>query len=152
MKEFREEQRLHQWWLWAILLGIAGIWLWDFTSQVWGDRPLNSVGLVFSFLIVAGVILLCYFMRLYTHFTAEGIFVRYFPFVKKLIPWNDIDSAEIITYNFVGYGIRFSLKYGTVYNTSGNQGVWIKNKKGSTLLIGTQQPSRVAEIIEHYKP
>ena len=152
MKEFREEQRLNQWWVWALLVWVAGVWVWDFSHQVWGSKPLNPYGLVFSFLIVAGVILLFYFMRLQTHYTTEGISVRYVPFVKKFIPWESIQSAELIQYGFVGYGIRFSLKYGTVYNTKGNKGVFIRRKKGGTLLIGTQQPDLVKEIIYHYKP
>lgn len=47
---------------------------------------------------------------------------------------------KVINYGFVGgWGIRLWTKYGTVYNVSGNKGLFIKLKNGKTMVIGTQK-------------
>ena len=69
-------------------------------------------------------------------------------FLKKIISLSDVLEAKSVDYDFVGYGIRLSIKYGTVYNVKGNQGLQITLKNGKKYLIGTQQPTKVNEVIE----
>ena len=58
-----------------------------------------------------------YVLQLQTRITSTGIEVRYFPLWSTRLTWEDIQQAQIIEYAFVGYGIRFSKEYGTVYNS-----------------------------------
>ena len=39
--------------------------------------------------------------------------IKYFPMRSTHIKWDEIQKAEVIKYDFVGYGIRFSNDYGT---------------------------------------
>ena len=74
---------------------------------------------------------------------------RIFPLTKKEIPWDQIDTAEVINYGFVGgWGIRYSANYGTVYNTKGKMGVLIKLKKGGKFIIGTQRPEELKSFLD----
>jgi len=68
-------------------------------------------------------------VTLETTIDSEKISVKHLLFVKKRFKWEDIKSAEIVKYGFVGYGIRISLNHGTVYNVKGNQGLFLKLKK-----------------------
>ena len=70
-------------------------------------------------------------MQLKTTVDRNGIEMRFVPFIYKKITWNEIESAEVLNYGFVGgWGIRLWTKYGTVYNIKGNKGLAIKLKNG----------------------
>ncbi|MRS59995.1 hypothetical protein [Larkinella terrae] len=141
-----------QWWLWLLLIGVAGIWVWGIIQQMivgqpFGDKPVSNAGLVISSLIPFGLIAFLGLASLKTTVTSTKIAIRYTPFINVQIDRNDVLKAEIITYNFVGYGIRYSNQYGTVYNAKGNSGLLIYKKTGSKLLIGTQKPKELRQVI-----
>ncbi|MGB5272717.1 MAG: hypothetical protein WBN39_01570, partial [Flavobacteriaceae bacterium] len=69
---------------------------------------------------------------------------------NKQFKWEDIDKAEIIKYRFVGFGIRLSFKYGTVYNIKGNLGMALHLKDGKKYLIGTQKPEELQKAIASF--
>jgi hypothetical protein len=136
MTEYHETQKLTQWWLWLILLGVASIWIYGIYQQLYlgepfGNNPMTDTGLL-------------------TKVDAQGIHSRYFPLWSTLIPWDQIGHAEIIQYGFVGYGIRFSPTYGTVYNAMGHTGLQIIKTSGNKVLIGTQQPEALRAVIARY--
>jgi hypothetical protein len=80
--------------------------------------------------------------------------VRFIPFHLKeiFIAWNQLDECYIRTYSplgeYGGWGIKYGLGgAGKVYNVSGNQGLQLVFKDGARLLIGTQKPLELQEII-----
>lgn len=96
--------------------------------------------IIWALIIIFLVILLFVVLRMKTVVTKENIQLIYFPFVWKTINLSDIDTMKVINYGFVGgWGIRLWTKYGTVYNVSGNKGLFIKLKNGKTMVIGTQK-------------
>jgi len=152
MKAFKEVQKITQWWVWAILIGVAGIWVWGIIYQVvlghhFGNKPLSNNGLLISAIIPFGMIGFFYLLKLKTEITSDGIDVKYFPMWSTHIKWDEIQNTEIIKYNFVGYGIRFSDDYGTVYNAKGDIGLLIQKKDGNKVLIGTQIPEQLATVL-----
>ena len=149
---FTEKQRFNQLWLWIPLVLISLLPLWGVVQQVimdkpFGNNPMSNTGLII-FLIV--MLMFLYFigtLELRTQIDSESIRVRFWPFGSKTIPWNDIESAEVLNYGFVGgWGLRIGTKYGTVYNTSGKMGLALKLKNGRKLCIGTQRPSELSEV------
>jgi len=157
MPTFTEIQKMNQWWLWLILLGIAGLWTWAIVQQImlgqpFGDKPASDTELLVAGLFVLGILGLFYVLTLHTEISAAGIRLRYVPFVRKTIPWSEIRRAEVIRYIFVGYGIRLSFQYGIVYNTRGNQGLLLEKTDGKRLLIGTQQPEALAAAVRAFLP
>ncbi|MGI9525729.1 MAG: hypothetical protein ACR2MS_01320 [Weeksellaceae bacterium] len=69
--------------------------------------------------------------------------------MKKRVDWKEIKKVEIVYYGFVGgRGIRPWTKYGTVYNTKGNNGLAIELKNGDKLLIGTQKELELKSIVD----
>ncbi len=77
-------------------------------------------------------------MELRTEIDPAGIRVRLRLISSRAFKWEEIERIEPVTYGFVGYGLRLSLKYGTVYNVKGNKGLSIYLKNGRRYLIGTQ--------------
>lgn len=87
-------------------------------------------------------------IRLKTEIDQKEIRISFLPFIKKTIKWEDIKSVKTVNYGFVGgWGIRFSTKYGTVYNTKGNKGMLVELKNGKKVCIGTQKKNELNEII-----
>jgi hypothetical protein len=94
------------------------------------------------------VLLFFLFSKLETKITADQIQLKHLIFVKKSFKWNDIEAAELIKYGFVGYGIRISIKYGTVYNVKGDKGLRITLRNGKKYFIGTQKPEELEVVVK----
>ncbi|MBT8205578.1 MAG: hypothetical protein KJO20_09410, partial [Eudoraea sp.] len=112
--------------------------------------PMPDWGLIVYALGTGALVYFIYAIKLKTWIHPDAIQVSFPPFFRnKRFPISEIASAEVVTYGFVGYGLRISLKYGTVYNIKGNKGLAIIMKDGKKYLIGTQHPAQVDEIIKH---
>ena len=154
---FLEKQKFTQWWLWAILLVPLGILLYKIVSPIRAQHSNDAVNQSTSIIIpmedwivlLISVAVLLFFglMRMTTEIDAKKIVVKHLFFVRRKWDWEDIESAEIISYGFVGYGIRISLNHGTVYNVKGNKGLFLKWKNGKRRLIGTQKPDELRQLI-----
>ena len=76
-------------------------------------------------LFTAALLLFFFLLKLQTKIDDKGIEMHYILLSKKDIKWEQIENTKVIDYSFVGgWGIRYSSKYGTVYNTK----EWNKNK------------------------
>lgn len=151
--EFKEVQKFTQWWLWLILIALGvlpafALYKQVVMGEVLGDNPMPNSAIIILCVTFFGLIALFTLMRLTTTIDANGIRLKLFPFTKRSFSWNEIVTAEVITYEFVGgWGIRVRTKYGTVYNIRGNQGLAIELNNGKKLLIGTQKANELKELI-----
>jgi len=151
--EFKEKQKFTQWWLWLILIGIALFQVYGLYQQLikgedFGDKPMSDFGLIGFTIISFAILFLFWYMTLETEIDQKEIRIKFIPLTKKSYKWEDVKSATILEYKFVGYGIRLFTLYGTVYNTKGNKGLAIELKNGNKLLVGTQKSDELSHIIE----
>lgn len=151
---FYEKQKFTQVWLWALLLIILIPFIWGLIKQLilgepWGEHPMSNLGLLLVSLLPAGLLWFFQNLSLETRITEEAIHIDYGILGRKKMPWDTIEKAEVIQYGFVGYGYRISMKYGTVYNVKGNQGLQLYLNKGRKVLLGTQRPEELAEVVRH---
>jgi len=153
---FCEEQKFTQWWLWFLLLLPVGIFLYSLLKPFnngldIGDTIMisNEMWLLLSVALL--IILFLFSIKMVTTIDSEKIHLSHMLFLKKTFYWEEITSAELITYGFEGYGIRLSLNYGTVYNVKGNQGLLLKLKNGKKRLIGTQKPVALEKVVSELK-
>ncbi len=142
---YLEEQKFGQWWIWVLLGGmffVSAIYLFD--TADFQITPLNLGAFILSILLIV----LFAFLRLDTKISQSEIVIKYFPLFKKVIQWNAVESVELIDYGFVGgWGIRFTQKYGPVYNSQGSKGLFIKLKNGKKLIVGTQNEVEMKEYL-----
>jgi len=157
---FSERQRFKQWWLWFILLGINGLFLYGAFNQViggqqFGDKPMSNTGI----LVTTGLTIFLTFLfanfRLDTTIRKEGIYVRFFPFHLKFkhYKWDKLAKSYVRQYSPVteygGWGIRLGLfGKGTAYNVSGNKGLQLEFSDNKKLLIGTNRPDELTETLK----
>ena len=152
---FKETQRFTQWWVWLFLLGIMALPIYGIVQQLilgepWGSKPMPDWGLIVFAVGTFAMVYFIYAIQLKTWIHPDRITLSFPPFFKKKqFLFSDIASAGVVTYGFVGYGLRISLKYGTVYNIKGNKGLALKLKNGKKFMIGTQHPVQVAELVKH---
>ena len=150
--EFKERQKFTKWWIWLILIGLGAIAVYGVIQQIlldidFGNEPMSNIGMIIFTFFVFGFMYFNWYMTLITEITNEGIKMRFIPFVKKEINWNDLKSVKIVNYGFVGYGIRLRSKYGIIYNMNGNKGLAIELSNGKKFVIGTQKEMELKNVI-----
>ena len=156
--EFIERQSFRQWYLWVLLLAPLVLFTYAFVHQVllnkpFGDKPAPDILLIVLLLFICLGNFLFYKATLTTIINEDGIFYKW-SFLNSSfnkISWQEMERYEMIKYDFVGYGIRFSRKYGTVYNVSGQTGLFITKKNKSKVLIGTQKPAEFQQALAIFK-
>lgn len=153
---FKETQRFTQWWVWLFIMGMLALPIYGIVQQIilkepWGNNPMSDLGLFVFLLVMIGFVYFFYAITLKTWIHPKGIVVSFFPFFKKKqFQFKDIVSATVVSYRFVGgYGLRYSTKYGTIYNIKGNKGLALTMKNGKKFMIGTQHSVQVAELVKH---
>lgn len=154
--EFLETQRFSQWWLWLLFLALGLLPMYMIYKQLIlgipvGQKPMTDAGLILFALFIYALISFFALMRLSTEITATEIRIRFFPFVKMRLDWEEVASARIVDYGFVGgWGIRLGTKYGTLYNIRGKMGIAIEMKNRRRYCIGTQRTQELNRILVKY--
>lgn len=151
-----ETQQLRQKWVWILfgfvfLLSVA-TGLYPF---IHGDHSGNAIaGLILQLSLPVIIMAVCWYIRLETTVDIAGISYRFFPLTgRKTISWDDIAFAWVRKYKplaeYGGWGIRYSLgKNGKAINMRGDMGLQLVLKNGSRILIGTQQPEAMQQLLE----
>lgn len=155
---FSERQRFTQLWVWLILLGINGLFIYILIEQVMGGRPVGNKPMSDNGLIIAtvasllvSILLLC--LRLETVIKKDGIYVRFFPFHlnPRYYSWENQHQPSVRKYHpireFGGWGLR-GLGNNRALNVSGNYGIQLTTKDGLKLLIGTNKVEEATEALK----
>ncbi|MGO4919145.1 hypothetical protein [Maribacter spongiicola] len=162
MKEkirFKETQKFTQWWLWLIILApviiaafnIVGSILYVFggytpddsgnASISWISGRISMVQFIFVVIYILTILFLA-FSKLKIVISNNELRINHLLFFKKVIRLSDVVDYRITDYDFVGYGIRKTKKYGTVYNVKGKDGLAITLNNGNKYLIGSQKATQ----------
>ncbi|WP_264522080.1 hypothetical protein [Flavobacterium sp. N1994] len=164
---FYEEQKFKQWWLWLLLIGLNGIFLFGIYQQIvekvpFGDNPTSDSGLYIGFGLMLLLTLMFGFIKLQTQIKSDGVYVRFYPFriQYRKYTWDNLNKLYVRKYSpiteYGGWGIRYGLfGAGEALNVSGNQGLQLVTTNNAALLIGTNKPEALKEVltqIGQYKP
>jgi len=156
---FTERQKFKQWWLWLILLGINGLFLFGVFKQViggqqFGGKPMSNLGLLFATGLTILLTILFVSFRLDTTIRKDGIYVRFFPFHLKFkhYTWDSLTKSFVRQYSplteYGGWGLRIGLfGKGTAFNVSGDKGLQLEFINKKKLLIGTNKPDELTETL-----
>ncbi|WP_254534509.1 hypothetical protein [Halomarina litorea] len=135
---FREVQRFRQRWLWALLAVIAVV------------TAVGTLGI--GTLVVLGVALLIYRIRLTTEVREDGLYVQFVPFHRtpRHVPFADIEAVEterVGLLSYGGLGIRFSTG-AVAYLISTGEAVRVVRSNERAVVVGTERPLDLAEALE----
>jgi len=156
---FREVQKVRQFWIWLIIIIIAGISWYAFVEQIvmkgeFGTNPAPDIVQIILW-VVFGIIfpLFLPLTKLITEVRDNGIYIQLFPLhlTPRRIDFTKLKSYKVRTYKpireYGGWGIRKGGQ-GMAYNMSGNQGVQLELYSGKRILIGSQKPEELFHAIE----
>lgn len=158
---YREEQNF-AWWVYALLAVMAGVGvlfvLWDGGKAPPGDGwsgeiPVAlAVGLALPAILVVGV------LRMTTEVTPVDcrIWFGWIPTFHHTILLSSIQKVEVVEYRPLrdcgGWGIRRGRGGERVFNARGNRGVRVELTDGTRLLIGSQRPAELAQVLHGAPP
>lgn len=88
------------------------------------------------------------FSRLHVEVTEQDLIVRFGPgWQAKKVPLEMIEEIDVVQYPwYYGWGIRLTPK-GTLYNVSGTRAVHLRLGNGNQLLVGSDEPERLAAVL-----
>ncbi len=155
---FQEVQQFRQDWLWVILAfstvmvvtttGFSIIL--DILSENWSNETIFLLAIVILFGF--GLPLFFYRLKMITDVRKDGIYIRFFPFSRKIL-FSELKSYVARTYRpigeYGGWGVRCNWGgKGMAYNVSGNRGVQLELTSGKRILIGSQKPDELVRAID----
>jgi hypothetical protein len=142
----------------VILIALGLFTLYGLYQQVvnhhpFGEKPATDAGLLISGIVAILIALLLLIIRLETQVKKDGVYVRFFPFqlVYRHYSWDKMLKCYVRKYKpmieFGGWGLRFGVS-GKAYSISGNQGLQLQFSNNKKLLIGTQKPGELSEVLK----
>ena len=154
---FSETQKFKQWWIWVILIGINGTILFGiyqqlFLDQQFSNKPMSAIGLIVTGIFISLLTIVFLLFKLETQIKEDGIYVRFFPIQRtyRYYSWESISKCYVREYQpiieYGGWGLR-GFKKNRALNISGNIGLQLEFKDGKRLLIGTNKPKELSELI-----
>ena len=159
MKTFKEIQRFDQWWLRLLLVVILAIAVSPIVME-WDTLDLSRYELasvILSILVVLALFLgFWYIFKLETTIDEKGITYRFVPFhiKSRFKSWQEKKSASIRKYHpireYGGWGYRISFTKRKALTTKGKKGLQLVFQDGNELLLGTQHPEKIAQLLKHY--
>jgi hypothetical protein len=156
---FAESQRFKQWWLWSIVVGINvlflyGVYVQIIAAQPFGNNPMTNTQLLIATIVTILLTFLFFSCRLDTIIRKDGIYVRFFPFHLKFryYNWQVLKKFCVRHYSpipeYGGWGLRLGLfGKGVAYSVSGDMGLQLEFTNNKNLLIGTNKPAELSEVI-----
>lgn len=162
---FSEEQRFSKKLVLPLVILITaftvGLMCWGNIQQLilgkpFGNHPVSDTSLLISSIFIFIFIILMDWLllkvKLVTEINSDTIRYRFYPFIlrDRYLYWQDIEKSYIRQYKplkeYGGWGIRFGHN-GKALNIKGNNGLQLELKNGKKLLIGTQKPEELEELL-----
>jgi hypothetical protein len=152
---FDESQRLTGWRPWTIPFVMLTFFLTILIYQLltgdqFGSKPAsNGLLLCIILLVFLSSILLIRHAKLTIRIDSKTIYYGWNLPTHDLnkINFSDIESCDVVAFNFVGYGYRLTRKYGVVYSASSNKGLQIITKSGEKILVSTHRTIELADAL-----
>ncbi len=155
---YREVQHFRQWWVWLIVVAVAGLGWWTLIQQLilgrpLGDDPLPDWGAWLVWVLFGiGLPLLLWNTRLVTEVAPGRLTISFWPLTRRTIPLAALQETAVRSYNplreYGGWGVKGWSRRNIAYNVSGDRGVQLLLEDGRRVLIGSQRPEELARSIE----
>ena len=153
---FHEEQAFRQWHAMLVLTMPPAALIFVTVRQLvwhhpWGTLPVSNGGLLFLAVLLVLVYVRLITVRLVTDLRPTEIAVGLRGlWRKRKIPLCQVRAASAVAYDpirdFGGYGVRSGPR-GRAYIARGTRAVELELHDGRKILIGSQDPARLAECI-----
>lgn len=113
----------------------------------------NDLSIIYwiAFLILPLAILFL-FGNLKVELNQDGIRYTMYPFVNRKLAWNEIEKYEIVNISplgdFLGWGFRYSSKYGWSYILDANFAISIVKKNGKKMALSIKDKEKTLSYLQ----
>jgi hypothetical protein len=131
---------------------MLGLLIWQVgLGHPWGKHPMSNANVIGWTIFLWAIFFRLVTVRLVTEAHRGELVISLRGFWRsRRIPFNEIRSAEIITYDpihdYGGYGIRTG-RFGKAYIAAGTQGVRLKLANGATVIVGSERPGELTDVL-----
>ncbi|MEQ8472705.1 MAG: hypothetical protein RIC35_16055 [Marinoscillum sp.] len=155
------------WWLQTILIvAIIGGLILGKLLMIFGVQAFQSIqpedsesmiAIIIALIVLGGVFWLLSLIKMVVEIDEAGLYYTYFPFVssKRSISKSDLISMSVRKYSpileYGGWGYRRSFRNGKALNVQGKYGLQVEYKDGKKLLLGTQKPAELDQVVKQLK-
>ena len=147
---YQEKQKFGAFYTTILLVAIAGLCALT-VYELW-RREVEWIHFLAPLVSVTFLIYLLS-LTLTTRILPDAIQVGFPLWPKRTIAREDIDKAYIRQYSplheYGGWGYRVGPN-GKAYNAMGEMGLQLELRDGSRILIGTQRPEQLRQVIQHW--
>ena len=116
------------------------------------DYILGGIGFILLSILIFAIMIAFALSKLTIFINQYGIFINFFPFVKKHIGWFSVKEARFVDcVNIKGIGMSLNTKFGTAFKIKGDTGLYLKLKNNKEYLIATKRPEKLEKVVETYR-
>ena len=162
---FKEEQKFSTPWIFLVIFPVLAVVIFFAKYNEWEEGSFDAsekndilglaiLGVAF-FIMMGGLTILFYSMKLITQIKADGIYIKYPPIISKERFYSkaEISKYEIRRYHpnreYSGHGVkRGRRKSGRAYTVSGRLGLQLYLTEGQKVLIGTHRKEAIKYAME----
>ncbi len=154
---FYEEQRFRQPLLLILICFLVAMSWYAFIQQIINGKPFGTNpapdAVVWGLWALFGIVFPLFFLalKMTTEVRQDTVCIRFVPGHRRVIRLEEIKTVEVREYrplrDYGGWGIRYSAKLGMAYNVSGKKGVQLELASGKRILIGSEEPDRLASML-----
>ena len=154
---FKETQQANLGCKWIIFIALYVLMFWALYEQLIAKDLKGMLAIIFSVAAIVIFNITIVLMKLETEIDETKIAFKFRPYHKKqiVIDFKEISKLYIRNYKpmkeFGGYGIQRSIRNGRCYNVSGRIGLQLLLQNGKKVLIGTQKPKELEQVIDKLK-
>jgi hypothetical protein len=162
---YREEQKHSTPWIFLVIIPVIAIVIFFAKYNEWdgGTMEINQMddllGLAILggilFIMMTGLTILFYSMKLTTNIRTDGISIKYYPFMGKERFYSrvQIKKYEVRKFNpkreYGGHGLKKGRRRsGKSYTVSGRLGLQLYLNNGDKVLIGTRRKEAISYAME----
>ena len=150
---FQEIQRFRQIWIWVLILGISTFSIGSLFFLE-DKAPLTLMDLAFPIGMVLLLNVLFLSFTLSTRMEEDSLSYRFFPFTRwRTFRNEEVETIDLVEYNglweYGGWGIKWNGDTWS-YTTGGKWGIIVKTTD-KKILLGTQKPEEVRQVINEFK-
>lgn len=162
---FKEEQKFSTPWIFLVIFPVLALVIFFAKYNEWEGGPIDvsekddilglSILGIILFIMMVGLTILFYKMKLTTQIKSDGIHIKYKPMMSKERFYSKAEIAkyEIRKFNpkreYGGHGVkRGKRKSGRAYTVSGRLGLQLYLSSGDKVLIGTQRKEAIKYAME----
>lgn len=156
---FKETQKAQLGWKWILFIGLYILMICALIDQFKIEKidvaAVSSI--VFSLCLIILFNIIIIIMKLEIEIDNAKISYRYKPFHVKLrvLYWDEVSEFYIREYKpikeYGGHGLQRKLRYGRAFTVSGRKGLQLILHNGKKVLIGTQKPMELQNVVDKLK-